>query len=125
MRTGHASNAGKTTELADTASRFDAVALVQRRRLTEPALVYDITVDVEHEFFGNGICQKQSDAFLYAYRLAKHYWGKTPEKPKSAKDIWTPTNDEMYERLQAERGRMSERKESIFGDRIDTDDLFR
>jgi hypothetical protein len=66
-----------------------------------------------------------SDAFLYAYRLAKHYWGKTPAPPKTPKDHWSPTNDEMYERHLAERSRQSDRNESIFGTRIDVDELFR
>ena len=66
-----------------------------------------------------------SDAFLYAYRLAKHYWGKTPEKTKSAKEIWTPSNDEMYEKLVAERDRTKQDREDIYGSRIDVNELFR
>jgi len=65
-----------------------------------------------------------SDAFLYAYRQARHYWGKTPEKPKTPAQHWSPSNDEMYQRHVAERQRQSEAKESIFGQAIDLRDLF-
>jgi hypothetical protein len=65
-----------------------------------------------------------SDAFLYAYRQARHYWGKTPEKPKTLQEVWTPSNDVMYDKFVAERERVKSAEESIYGDRINIDELF-
>jgi Terminase large subunit, T4likevirus-type, N-terminal len=62
-----------------------------------------------------------SDAFLYAYRLAKHYYGKQPPPRKTAAEAWTPSNDELYSRFVEERER---EKEINRGFQIDLNELW-
>jgi len=63
-------------------------------------VVYNLTVEDEHEYFANGILVSNSDATLYAWRKAYHYIYAEPEKKL---DIDTPEYMEEFEAQEAQK----------------------
>ena len=79
-----------SVEQRSSAIGSSAPAVVRRRvDSVEPTgrveLVYNLTVEGEHEYFANGILVKNSDAAIYARRRAAHKFageGQAPEPPR-------------------------------------------
>lgn len=81
-KTGFASFAKNNLQQIDIANRY-AVAdrVVKIIQTGEKNKVFNLTVDIDHEYFANGILVSNSDAMLYGLREAKHYLSTRPDLP--------------------------------------------
>jgi hypothetical protein len=64
-----------------------------------------------------------SDAFLYAYRQSRHFWGAEPPPPETP-GILNLSEQDRYDRFVAERTRSKSAGNELFGDAISLDELF-
>lgn len=88
----------------------NAVVCVAQDSLKQKEVVFNLTIEDDHEYFANGFLVANCDAFLYAWRCGWHYASIAPEKKTTlySKEWYDKQSDSMWDRERTQLERNSE-----------------